>query len=193
MSPVRFWRQWREEQARRRRASVYVATLVREPAEDDVAWLAQFDGARDLDHASWELRHARRSLGLLVAERDALDDRTASDVGRALATALRYDPRIASDKRSVAEQQLNARLAAYAGVLRARTGAEATALRLGRVLLTFTAASDSALFPAEALGHAGELLSRYLLEANGALREAFGAASLPEDVPPSAAAGAPAI
>jgi hypothetical protein len=186
VSPVRFWRQWREEQARRRRASDYVAALTREPAEEDVAWLARFDRGGDLDHARWELRHARRALGLLVAERDALDDRTASDVGRALGVALRYDPNIASDKRPIAEQQLNARLAAYGEALRSRTTAESTGTRLGRALLTFTAASDATSFPADALAHAGDLLARYLLECNGALREAFGAASLPEDVPPSA-------
>lgn len=191
---MRFWRQWREEQTRRRRASIYVAALAREPGDEDVAWLAGFDREGDLDHARWELRHARRALGLLVAERDALDDRTASDVGRALATALRYDPHIAPDKRPMAEQQLNARLSAYGDALRARTGAEPTAVRLGRALLTFTAATDAAPFPPEALAHAGEMLTRYLLEANGALRDAFGAASLPEDLPPSAAprVGAPA-
>jgi hypothetical protein len=35
---------------------------------------------------------------------------------------------------------------------------------------------------------AGELLARYLAEANEALREAFGTAVLPENVPPSALA-----
>lgn len=184
---MRFWRQWRDEQARRRRASIYVSALALEPAEEDVAWLARFDRDGDLDHARWELRHARRALGLLVAERDALDDRTASDVGRALGTALRYDRRIAPDKRPVAEQQLNARLAAYGEALRARTGEEPTGARLGRALLTFTAAAEASSFPGDALAHAGELLARYLLEANGALREAFGEVSLPEDVPPSAA------
>jgi hypothetical protein len=39
------------------------------------------------------------------------------------------------------------------------------------------------------VAHAGEVLARYLAESNEALRREFGAAALPEDVPPSAAAG----
>lgn len=183
---MRFWREWREEQALRRRAASYVAALGREPDDADVAWLAAFDPARDEDHARWELRYARRVMGLLVAERDALDDRTASEVGRALSSALRFDPRIAADKLSVAEAQLNARLSAYREALRSRqAGDEPTGARLGRTLLRFITPAEAA--PSrEAVAHAGEMLSRYLVEANEALRGVFGAANLPEDVPPSA-------
>ena len=42
----------------------------------------------DVDHARWELRYARRALGLIAAQRDALDDRTASVVARELAEAF---------------------------------------------------------------------------------------------------------
>jgi len=185
---VRFWREWREEQALRRRAESYVATLAREPDDADVRWLATFDRARDEDHARWELRYARRVIGLLVAERDALDDRTASAVGRALSASLHFDRRIAADKLSVAEAQLNARLRAFGEVLRTRAGDEPTGARLGRTLLSFTAPAGAPPPPADAVARAGEVVARYLAEANEALRVAFGAANLPEDVPPSAVA-----
>ena len=188
---MRFWRRWREERALRRRAVAYVGVLSAEPAGEDVAWLARLDPGGDSDHARWELRYARRAMGLLVAERDALDDRTASEVGRALAAALRFDPQIAPGKRSVAEQQLNARLAAYADALRERRADEPTAGRLGRVLLTFTTGAERARASTAAdVARAGETLSRYLLEANEALRESFGVATLPEDVAPSAVSSA---
>ena len=174
---MRFWRRWREERALRRRAVAYVGVLSAEPAGEDVAWLARLDPGGDSDHARWELRYARRAMGLLVAERDALDDRTASEVGRALAAALRFDPQIAPGKRSVAEQQ--------------RRADEPTAGRLGRVLLTFTTGAERARASTAAdVARAGETLSRYLLEANEALRESFGVATLPEDVAPSAVSSA---
>ena len=185
---MRFWREWREDQALRRRAASYVAALSSEPDAADVRWLARFDPAGDEDHARWELRYARRVIGLLVAERDALDDRTASVVGRALAAAMRFDPRVAADKLAIAESQLNARLGAYGEALRARRGDDATGARLGRTLLSFTAPSAVSTLGPEAIARAGELLSRYIAEANEALRTAFGAPSLPEDLPPSAVA-----
>lgn len=185
---MRSWREWREDQALRRRAEGYVSALAREPDEDDVRWLATFDGARDEDHARWELRYARRVIGLLVAERDALDDRTASAVGRALSAALRFDRRVAADKLSIAEAQLNARLRGFGEALRTRVGNEPTGARLGRTLLSFTAPPGAPAPSGEAIAHAGELIARYLAEANETLRAAFGAASLPEDVPPSAVA-----
>ncbi|HET7456847.1 MAG TPA: hypothetical protein VFJ74_04265 [Gemmatimonadaceae bacterium] len=187
MSPVSFWRRWRDEQAQRRQAAMYVAALAREPDDADVAWLAAHDRARDADHARWELRYARRVLGLLVAERDALDDRTASLVGRALASSLRADRNVAPGKLAVAEQQLNARLGAYGDALR-RRGGEVTGARLGRTLLDFVSGAGSS-HDAAALAQGGELLSRYIDEANEALRSCFGAAMLPEGVRPSVAAG----
>jgi hypothetical protein len=135
------------------------------------------------------LRYARRVIGLLVAERDALDDRTASAVGRALSAAMRFDPRVAADTLPIAESQLNARLGAYREALRARQGEDATGARLGRTLLAFTSPVGVASASPEAIARAGELLARYSAEANEALRTAFGAASLPEDLPPSAVAG----
>lgn len=187
MSPISFWRRWRDEQAQRRRAALYVATLGREPDAADVSWLSAHDPARDADHARWELRYARRALGLLVAERDALDDRTASLVGRALANTMRADRNIAPGKLAVAEQQLNARLAAYGDALRRRGEGEATSARLARTLLDFVSRGGTTYEPA-AIAHGGELLAGYIAEANESLRTSFGVATLPEDVRPSTAA-----
>ena len=64
------------------------------------------------DHSRWELRYARRAIGLLVAQRDALDDRTGSIVARAVTDAFDRDDRIDRDRRELAERQFNARLSA---------------------------------------------------------------------------------
>jgi hypothetical protein len=174
---------WRTSRVLKTRAAALVETLCREPASEDVAWLTERGTAGDADHARWELRYARRALGLLSAERDALDDRTASAVARALARALARDPHVAPGKLRVVERQLNARLRAYGEALTNRGGA-GSGWHLGRALLQFAGRNEGA--PPEDVARAGDLLSRYLGEANEALREQFGAASLPDDVAPSA-------
>lgn len=177
-------RRWLAKRTLRQRALAYVATLMREPDEADVRWLAALSMSGDVDHARWELRYARRVLGYQVAARDALDDRTASVVAEALTSAVRRDPQVAADKHAVVERQLNVRLRGYADALMVR-GGEPTAARLARVLLSFAGVRDPN--DRAALARAGELLSAVLGDANDALREAFGAAALPEDVAPSAA------
>jgi hypothetical protein len=189
--PMRFWRRWQAERELRRRAVAYVAALQREPELPDVAWLADSATGGDRDHARWELRYARWAIGLLVAERDALDDRTPSAVAHALTEALARDPNIAAEKLPVAQRQLNARLRRYGDALGARRASEPTGTRLGRTLLDFATATRGApLPPDEHVVRAGELLSGYVADANEALRAAFGAASLPEHEPPSAVHGA---
>jgi hypothetical protein len=183
---IGLWRKWREERLLQRRAAAYVRHLEREPAETDVRWLASEATRGDLDHALWELRYARRALGLLVAERDALDDRTASAVAHALQEALGRDPHVASAKLDVARQQLNSRLRAYGEVLQHRVPGVTSGERLGRTLIGFAGALPTG--PLVARG--GELLAGYVADANEALRREFGVASLPEDLPPSAVQGA---
>lgn len=166
----------------RRRADAYARALWAEPAEDSVRWLAETATAGDPDHARWELRYARRALGLLVAQRDALDDRTGSLVARAITEAMATDPAVAVTATALAERQFNDRLAAYHDALQQRSP-EPVGTRLGRVLLVFAgsvrAARGSGLEPA------GRLLASYLEESNAALREAFGTAELPDDERPS--------
>lgn len=180
-----FWRRWQEERALRRRAAAYIGAITHDPSDEDVRWLTTSATAGDVDHARWELRYARRSMGLLAAERDALDDRTGSLVARELAAALGRDQNIAEGKLAVAEKQFNARLRAYADALSQR-GGEPTGARLGRALLAFAGLKDP---PAPLVARAGDVLAAYLADANEALRREFGVASLPENLPPSATQG----
>ena len=177
---------WNAHRALRRRAAAYVRTLMADPAEVDVEWLAATGTGGDADHARWELRYARRALGLIVAQRDALDDRTASAVARELAAALGRDTEVAPGKLRVAERQLNARIRAYADAVVNREGA-GSGWHLGRTLLSYAGRKEGA--PPEQVARAGDLLARYLGDANTALREQFGTAGLSDDVVPSAARG----
>jgi hypothetical protein len=176
--------EWRAEWRLRRGGLAYVSAITAEPDEADVLWLAAAAGGGDVDRARWELRYARRALGLLVAGRDALDDRTSSIVARALAEGLRVDRNIAPGMVRVAERQFNERLSTYRDVLTSRGADQGTGVRLGRALLQVSGASATA--SEEAIARGGELLATYLSEANEALRRCFGAPSLPEHEPPSA-------
>lgn len=173
---LRSLRAWTVDRDQRRRAERYVLSLGIEPAEADVAWLSEHGTDCDADHARWELRYARRALGLLAAQRDALDDRTASLVATELARSLANDRAVAPGKIRTAERQLNARLAAYGDALMNREG-EGSGWHLGRALLEFAGHRDAA--PPEIVAHAGDLLARYLGESNAMLRRNFGAATLP--------------
>ncbi|MBA2684373.1 MAG: hypothetical protein H0U66_07785 [Gemmatimonadaceae bacterium] len=173
---IRSLRAWTLDREQRRRAATYVTALFVEPSEEDVEWLSVNGTDCDADHARWELRYARRALGLLGAQRDALDDRTASLVAAALARELANDRAVAPGKIRVAERQLNARLTAYGDALNNREG-EGSGWHLGRALLDFAGHRDAAR--PEIVAHAGDLLARYMGEANAALRKNFGAATLP--------------
>jgi hypothetical protein len=163
-----------------------VASVRAEPAETDTQWLAECATRGDLDHARWELRYARRALGLIAAQRDALDDRTPSAVARELTASLAREPLVDAAKLEVAERQFNQRLRAYADVLAERSEGEPTAARLGRALLAFAGGGTT---PSVAdVERAAALMSSYLAEGSAALQLAFGAADLPENVAPSVAA-----
>jgi hypothetical protein len=179
----RVLRQWRANRALRARAAAYVATLFAEPPDADVQWLTAHGTNGDVDHARWELRYARRALGLLTAQRDALDDRTGSAVAAALGRALATDVAIAPGRLRIAERQLNARLRSYGDALVRREGA-GTGWHLGRTLLDFAGRKEGS--PPEVVAKAGDLLARYLAESNEALREHFGAPRLAEGVPANA-------
>lgn len=179
------FKQWRAARLLQRKANQFVAELVSEPSSDDVAWLAQCATRGDEDHARWELRYARRAIGLLVAQRDALDDRTGSLVARAVSDAFERDQRIDRDRRELAERQFNARLSAYRDALGARV--PDSAVRLGQTLLAFSGGSFREIDAN--VRRAGDLLDSYVKEANEALQKVFGTAALPEHIPPSAIAG----
>lgn len=169
---------------RRRRADAVAARLFREPREADVLWLADAATGGDVDHARWELRYARRALGLLAAQRHALDDRTASDIAEAMERAFASDPHVAPERRELAERQFNDRVTTYREALQSRGGPISPSDKLGRMLLAF--ASDSARTAGSPLQRAIELMESYLAHAVEALHGVYGGApELPEDRKPS--------
>lgn len=178
-----FLESWRSDKGLQRKAATYVAALFEEPSAADVHWLAERATRGDADHARWELRYARRALGMIAAQRDALDDRTASIVAREISEAFARDRNIAAGMLETAERQYNARLSAYRDGLAARGGAP-TWIRMGQTLFAF--AGGSFKNRDEHIERAGDVLSSYLDAANEALRASFGTAMLPENVPPSA-------
>lgn len=153
-----------------------------EPSPADVAWLAGDATRGDHDHAQWELRYLRRALGILVAQRDALDDRTPSEAFRALVHRMQKDRNVDGGLLELAERQFNARLSAYRDAFTAR-GQGSPTTRVAQNLLAFSGGPIRADDPAVQRGTA--LVARYLAESNAALRTSFGDAQLPDDVAPS--------
>ena len=153
-----------------------------EPALADVEWLSADATRGDVDHAQWELRYLRRSLGILVAQRDALDDRTASEALRALVHRMHKDRNVDGDLLELAERQFNARLSAYRDAFTSR-GHGTAAMRVAQNLLAFSGGPIRSDHPAVKRGT--ELVSEYLSQCNAALQESFGKVQLPDDVVPS--------
>jgi hypothetical protein len=170
---------------RRRAAQAYIAEASVEPDEEDVRWLANVVGDGDDDRARWELRYARRAAALLVAERDALDDRTGSLVSREMRQALQMDRNVAAGMVAVAERQLGQRLTTFRSVYADRSPGESPDVRVARALLDRLGVRDVAVN----VSRAAALIRKYHDGAQEALRRAFGVASVPEDQPPSVWAG----
>ncbi|MEO6527404.1 MAG: hypothetical protein ABIP93_12315 [Gemmatimonadaceae bacterium] len=179
---MRLFRSFRDDRALLRRSATYASVLMQEPSTDDVTWLARDATRGDNDHARWELRYVRRSIGILVAQRDALDDRTPSEVLRALLHRMHKDPNVDDTLRDLAERQFNARLSAYRDAFSLR-GHGTPALRVAQNLLAFAGGPIRGDDPVVLRG--AELVADYVASANEALRDSFGAAALPEDVAPS--------
>lgn len=179
---MRLFRSFRDDRALRRRSGTFADTLMAEPSATDVEWLSSHATRGDADHAAWELRYLRRALGILVAGRDALDDRTASVVLRALAERMRRDPNVDEELRELSERQLDARLSAYRDAFSTR-GHGTPALRVAQNLLAFAGGPIRASDPVVQRG--AELVATELQAARDALRAAFGEVELPEDVAPS--------
>lgn len=179
---MRLFRSFRDDRALLRKSAAYAAVLMQEPAAPDVEWLSSNATRGDTDHAQWELRYLRRSLGILVAQRDALDDRTHSEVLRALLHRMNKDRNVDADLTDLAERQFNARLSAYRDAFTSR-GHGVPAMRVAQNLLAFSGGPIRSDDPAVQKG--AELVSEYLTLANAALTSSFGRAQLPEDVEPS--------
>jgi hypothetical protein len=166
---------------RRRAVQAYIADAASEPADRDVQWLAAAIGDGDLDRARWELRYARRAFALLVAERDALDDRTGSVVAREMRQALHMDRSVAAGMVALAERQLNERLAYFRAAFSDRSAIDSPEARLARVFLDRLGVRDVS----GNVGRASGLVRQYIEASQDALRAAFGVAKVPEDQPPS--------
>jgi hypothetical protein len=177
---VWFFGKSKATEQRRRAVQAYVLDSSAEPDDDDVRWLATIAGDGDTDRARWELRYARRAVALLVAERDALDDRTGSLVAREMRQALQMDRGVAAGMVAVAERQLNQRLTSFRMALADRSSGDSPDLRVSRVLLDRVGVRDMS----GNVGRGAAVVRKYFESAQDALRRAFGIASVPEDVPP---------
>jgi hypothetical protein len=171
------WADWQATRARRQRVEQYLNHLLREPETAEVDWLSTAAGDRAL--AVRELTFARRAIGVIVAERDALDDRTAADVAHQLAPVVAAESR--RDPASAGHWP--ERWRAYTAALAVRGNPELHAVRLARVLLAGAGLSAP---NAEVLQRTTQFIQQTRSSLNEHLRTAFGAASLPEDVRPSA-------
>ncbi|MBI2409227.1 MAG: hypothetical protein HYV19_13100 [Gemmatimonadetes bacterium] len=165
-----------QRRRRRRRAAAVVARFFAEPREADVLWLADAAAGGDVDHARWELRYARRALGLLAAQRDALDDQIGSDIATAITAAFAFDPHVSPERRALAERQFNDRVTTYREALQSRGGTIGPEDKLGRMLLAF--ASDSARTAGTPLTRAIALMAAYRTEAGEVLHQMYGGATL---------------
>lgn len=170
--------EWRAARERRRLAEAYLRRVLTPTDPADLDWLAGLTGDRVV--AQRELGFVKRAMGLIVAERDALDDRTAADVVHALAPKVNEEARVSADLGRLWLE----RRRAFSQALAVRGQPEAPAVRLARVLLTGAGIASAATD--DVLARATTIVQVERARANEALRAVFGEASLPEDVRPSA-------
>jgi hypothetical protein len=179
---MRLFRSFRDDRALLRKSAEFAAVLMAEPASAEVEWLSSVATRGDVDHARWELRYLRRSIGILIAQRDALDDRTPSEVLRALLHRMQKDPNVDPSLRELAERQFNARLGAYRDAFASR-GHGTPALRLAQNMLAFAGGPIRGDDPVVQRG--AEMVAETIAAASDALRGSFGVVELPDDVSPS--------
>ena len=171
--------EWRNARRRRRSAAAYLERVSQEGGTDSALWLSSVGGD---ERAASELLFLRRALALIVAERDALDDRTASDVAHGLASVI---AREAQDNSETGRRWVD-RWREYTAALAVRGSAESPSARLARVLLRGAGVET---INADTLATTTSVVHSTRVQANEALRAAFGVASLPDDVRPSAMHG----
>src|SRR6478672_11096821 len=179
---MRLFATFRNDRTLLRRSAAFADALMVEPADEDVAWLTEKGTRGDSDHARWELRYLRRALGILVAQRDALDDRTPSAVLRALMERMDRDRNVDADLRELSERQFNARLTAYRDAFTSR-GHGSPAMRVAQNMLAFAGGPIRSGDPV--VLHGAKVVTDLMAMANETLRTSFGTAELPDDVSPS--------
>ena len=167
----------REARKRQEAAERYLAVALQPGDPADVAWLSEIAGASS-SAAERELAFAQRAIALIVAERDALDDRTAADVAHAIDALTEREARTRAGERDVWLDHWRE----YADALAARGRHEPPLRRIARVLLRRLGVTDPG---SPQLVRVVGIVTRDRMAANEALREAFGTASLPEDRAPS--------
>ncbi len=168
---------WRAARERRRLADAFLRRLLVPIDPQLVAWLASECG--DDAAASRELAFARRAVGLTAAGRDALDDRTASDVAHAMAPLLETEARQSAHL----ADEWAVRWQAYRSALAARGVPDSPTVRFARVMLSGAGIGQPS---PSTLARAAEVLQAMRGHANEALQASFGSASLPDDIRPSA-------
>lgn len=171
------WADWQASRARRHRVEVYLNQLLREPEPAVLEWFASVTG--NTTTAARELGFARRAIGLIVAERDALDDRTAADVAHHLAPVVAAEAR----REAAVGGLWTERWRSYTAAFAVRGSPESPATRLARVLLSGAGVREP---DQQVLQRTTAYVQDTRAALNEHLRQAFGAASLPEDVRPSA-------
>jgi hypothetical protein len=176
------WRDFREARELARRARAFAETLLEEPASIDVQWLAEQSTHGDRSRSARELRYAQRAVGLIAAQRDALDDNTASAVAHALTSAMPLVPPVRPSERGQIVREWHARMRLYGDAVSQRGTDTRPIPRMAKVLLEVTDARSTP----ENVAHATLLLDARRVAANEALRRVFGDATLPDDRPPSA-------
>jgi hypothetical protein len=176
---MRLFRSFRDDRALLRKSAAYSSALMAEPATEQVEWLAKVATRGDVDHARWELRYLRRSVGILVAQH--LGGRSVVE-RVALLHRMQKDPNVDPTLRELAERQFNARLGAYRDAFGSR-GHGTPALRLAQNMLAFAGGPIRADDPVVQRG--AEIVGETIAEASEALRQSFGVVELPEDISPS--------
>lgn len=177
MAAPRFSR--RADSGPRDHAEAYVRHLLAPLPAEAGRWLEAQGVPAEV--AAREMGWAVRAIGLIVASRDALDDRTVSEVSHALDRALGAG----SDFREGGAVHWRARWAAYLEAHAARGTGEPVPRRLARVLLDGAGVQHPSPALLEA---AGAEVVGLRVRLNAELGRAFGLASLPDDVRPSAVA-----
>jgi hypothetical protein len=169
--------EWRESRDRQRRAASYLEAVARAGQAAQGDWLIAMGVPPET--AVHEITLAVRAIGLIVAQRDALDDRTAADVAHQLAPLLERE----AQQPSAQGAAWGERWRAYTAALAVRGNAEVPAARLAKVLLHGAGLVDAG---PEQLARATAFVADVRSRANEALRDLFGVVDLPDDIRPSA-------